>query len=99
MQGLASASGQVIAAVKTKQKQKSDSDITKFYRIIFNPHRSMLLSGNEPLLILRELKRLGELKVRTDISAVPTLEHLKPDDAYFTYVIELQSAATLETVK
>lgn len=99
LQGLASASGQKIAAAKTKQKEKTDSDITKFYRIIFNPHRSMLLSGNEPLLILRELKRLGDLKVKTDISAVPTLDNLKPDDAYFTYVIDLQSAASLETVK
>ena len=99
LNGLALASGQTIAAQKGKAVAKKVDEVIKFYRIIFAPHRSMLLSGNEPLLILRELKRLGKMRVTTDVSAVPGLEEIEPDNAYFSYIIELETTATLEIVK
>ena len=99
LNGLALARGQTRAAQKGKAVAKKVDEVIKFYRIIFAPHRSMLLSGNEPLLILRELKRLGKMRVTTDVSAVPGLEEIEPDNAYFSYIIELETTATLEIVK
>lgn len=96
---LASKGGVSLPQAKGRKEAKKESDILKFYHILFAPHRGMLLGGNEPLLILRELKRLGELHVVTDYSAVPELDQLKPDDAYLTYKIDLQTTAELAQVK
>jgi two-component system chemotaxis sensor kinase CheA len=38
-------------------------DAIKNYRIVFEPHRELFRHANEPLLIIRELKRLGELSI------------------------------------
>jgi len=46
------------------------------YTILFAPHEELFASGNDPLLILRELSQLGKTEISADISRVPTLEAL-----------------------
>jgi two-component system chemotaxis sensor kinase CheA len=60
----------------------------------FAPHRTMFLSGNDPLLMLRELAGLGALAVRADASALPPFAALDPELCYLSFAAQIASGAT-----
>jgi two-component system chemotaxis sensor kinase CheA len=60
------------------------------WRIRFVPHAGLYAKANEPFLLLRELATLGPLDVRADLSRLPELAALEPDQAYFAWDITLQ---------
>jgi two-component system chemotaxis sensor kinase CheA len=64
-------------------------DAIKTYRIVFEPHRELFRHANEPLLIIRELKRLGELTVACSPANLPDLASLDPEDAYLSFTFNL----------
>ena len=68
------------------------------YRIRFAPHRDMLLRGSEPLLLLRELKKLGDCQVVADVSAVPALIGLDPESVYLSWEIVLTTDRDLAVI-
>ncbi len=59
------------------------------YRILFRPHAEMIAHGSEPLLLLRELGKLGECGVATDSSKVPPLHALDVEQCYLGWAITL----------
>ncbi len=69
------------------------------YRIGFSPHGNLFRSANEPLLILRELRRLGTLEVSADVSRLPELALLDPDEAYLAWTLRLETTAPLEAIE
>jgi two-component system chemotaxis sensor kinase CheA len=68
------------------------------WRICFAPGPDMLRNGADPLLLLRELKQLGELQVTADLSAVPPLAELDPERCYLRWKIALTTAAPREAI-
>jgi two-component system chemotaxis sensor kinase CheA len=63
------------------------------WSIRFAPRASMLAKANDPFLILRELKTLGEAEIAADMSRLPPLADMDPDEAYLAWTITLVSAA------
>jgi two-component system chemotaxis sensor kinase CheA len=63
------------------------------YRITFTPHTEMLQKANEPLLLIRQLRRLGGLGVEVDSSRVPPLDQIEPEAAYLKWVFTLDTGA------
>ena len=59
------------------------------YTISFIPNDNMLETGNEPLLILRELSELGEVAIKADCSRIPGLDAIQPESCYVQWGIEL----------
>jgi two-component system, chemotaxis family, sensor kinase CheA len=49
--------------------------------------------ANEPLLLIRELKHLGELETECDTSKLPDLAHLDAEAAYLSFVFQLTTTA------
>jgi two-component system chemotaxis sensor kinase CheA len=45
------------------------------YKINFTPKADLLLSGNEPLLLIKELETLGPLTIATDTSKIPDINN------------------------
>lgn len=70
---------------------KPAADGKSRFRIEFTPREAMYRHANEPLLIIRELKDLGEATVQVDTSRLPSLQALEPEDAYFSWVFELET--------
>ncbi len=62
---------------------------TSRFRISFKPHAELFRHANEPLLLVRELKTLGEVTVACDVSGLPPLRSLEPEDAYLCWTFEL----------
>jgi two-component system chemotaxis sensor kinase CheA len=61
------------------------------WEITFTPRAELYAKANETAIILRELRRLGEIDVRLDTSCLPELSELDPEGAYLTWHITLTS--------
>jgi two-component system chemotaxis sensor kinase CheA len=59
------------------------------WTIRFKPSRAALANAGEPLLIIRELEGLGATIESVDVSSVPPLRDLDPEDAYLTWVLSM----------
>ncbi len=69
------------------------------YQISFKPHAEMLQKANEPLLLIRELRRLGGLSVAVDSSRVPLLDAIEPEAAYLSWTFTLDTGAPQSAVQ
>ena len=61
------------------------------WKIVFTPRPELYAKANETALLLRELSRLGEMRVTLDAAHLPDLNVLDPEGAYLTWHIELVS--------
>lgn len=57
--------------------------------IRFGPSRDAMANGGEPLLVIRELERLGGRVVDVDSSALPCLTEVDPEGSYFVWIISV----------
>ena len=71
-----------------------EGDGLRTYNILFRPKLEMLQKANEPLYILRELRKLGELDLVADTVGLPPLTELEPDHPYIGWTGTLRTAAT-----
>lgn len=69
------------------------------FQIRFSPDPSLFERANEPLLLIRELKRLGSLSTTVDISKLPELEEIEPDGSYFTWDLELETTSPKSAIE
>lgn len=75
-----------------KKVEAAAANANAAYQISFKPKESLFLTGNEPLLIIRELKELGELTTEVDVSALPDIETIDPEVPYFNWVFTLKTS-------
>lgn len=68
------------------------------WRIDFRPHAELFRHANEPLLLVRELRRLGALTVTADWSNLPGLNEIAPEDSYLTWRFDLHADVQREKV-
>jgi two-component system chemotaxis sensor kinase CheA len=64
------------------------------FTITFKPKPEMLKKANEPLYILRELRKLGELDLVCETGLLPALSDMEADHPYFWWQGTLRTAAT-----
>lgn len=69
------------AAVKKKQK----------FIVRFKPLRTLYAKANEPLLILRQIKNLGDAIIACTTGGVPTLDRMDPEEAYIGWIIQIET--------
>lgn len=69
------------------------------WRIRFAPQPGLYRNANDPLLLVRDLRRLGPVEVVADLSRLPALEAMDPEGAYCAWTFELTAAATLAQVE
>jgi two-component system chemotaxis sensor kinase CheA len=61
------------------------------WKIRFVPHAGLYAKANEPFLLVRELGTLGTVEVEADLSRLPELAALEPDQAYFAWNVVLHN--------
>ena len=72
---------------------------TVSYRIRFHPHESIFESGANPLLLLDELRELGECRIIAQTQKVPNLESLNPESCYLYWDVILTTAHNINAIK
>ena len=84
--------------VTMEQMGSDDEPSERDYRIVFRPHPELLKKANEPLYILRELRKLGTLDLEVETDRLPTLAELEVDRPYLGWTGNLRTAAKREQI-
>lgn len=58
-------------------------------QIAFKPKKDLYAKGNEAVLLLRDVSRLGEMSVYCDMDGLPPLDKMNPEEAYFSWKISV----------
>ena len=69
------------------------------YRVRFEPKPGFYSRANEPLVMTRELARLGEMTISCDTSRLPTLAELDPEGAYLAWDVVLTTDAPESAIR
>lgn len=81
--------------VRVDLDASSDSaNAMRSYAITFRPKAEMLKKANEPLYVLRELRKLGELDLVAQTDHLPLLAELEADCPYIWWTGTLRTTAT-----
>ncbi len=64
----------------------------KAWRVGMRFHKDVLVNGSNPLLLLDELRTLGDCRVAVDVEATPPLDQMDPTACYFTWNVLLETA-------
>lgn len=69
------------------------------FEVTFKPRSDLYAKGNEAALLLRDLARLGEMTVNCNMDALPPLEALNPEEAYFHWVATVRTSKGEEGIR
>ncbi|MGI6851761.1 chemotaxis protein CheA [Mesorhizobium sp. 1B3] len=67
--------------------------------VSFRPKPELYAKANDALVLLREVRRLGDVSISCDISEVPLLTELDPEGAYLSWKVELDPAIEENAVR
>lgn len=67
----------------------SSDSIAQDWTLRFVPTNADMMHGGDPLLLVRELTRLGGTVRYVDLESLPALEHFDADEAYIGWTIHL----------
>jgi two-component system chemotaxis sensor kinase CheA len=68
------------------------------FQIVFRPKPELLKKANEPLYIIRELRKLGTLDLVAELDRLPPLTELEADTPYLGWTGTLRTPAAREQV-
>jgi len=69
------------------------------FTVRFKPRSDLYAKGNEAVLILRELAKVGDLQVRCETDDLPSLDMLDPEGAYFSWLIRVETESDEEAIR
>jgi len=67
--------------------------------IHFSPGPELLRTGTNPLLLLRELKQMGNLQVTASMAGIPALNDLDPERCYVRWDLVLTTDACQDAIR
>jgi two-component system chemotaxis sensor kinase CheA len=89
---------ELLIPIEKKVKEYA-GDTSKTYRIIFKPSQEIFLTGTNPIILLNELKQLGDAIILSNFSGVPRLEDLNPEKCYAFWEIVLKTDKGIDAIK
>jgi len=85
---------------QVNEKEESESiDISSEWLINFKPHENILKTGNDPALLIRELERIGEIKVSVNIENLPCLSEISPELSYLSWSINIKTPESENSIR
>ncbi len=79
-----------------------DADIPtscETYVISFAPQSALFRNGHDPVHLFTALQELGDLKVDTDVSNLPELCDLDPENCYLRWSLTLETEASIDDIR
>jgi two-component system chemotaxis sensor kinase CheA len=93
LRALEAAAGTEAAAPPHRALTPSLATVMQTWRIRLRPHPSLFNNASEPLLLIRELGRIGRPMVTADLDRLPPFDRLDPETAYLGWTIDLETEA------
>jgi two-component system chemotaxis sensor kinase CheA len=86
-------------AAARSAKVEAPAPVVTTFEIRLRPNPELYAKANDPALLIRELRRLGQATVNCDSSDVPLLPQLDAEGAYLTWTIRLETDANEKTIR
>ena len=67
--------------------------------IRFAPGPDLMQNGTNPLLLLRELRQLGDARITASTAAIPRLSELDPERCYVSWEIQLTTTGSRDAIR
>lgn len=86
---------------KSQEEEEDRIDVpsTVTYRIRFKPDQDIFKSGYNPLLLLAELKEIGDCTIVANGDDIPELSEYNPENCYITWDIVLTTLCSEKEVR
>ncbi len=99
-QGLDSSSLLAKAAGTTSANgTSSERSALRNWSIRFAPGPELLRDGTNPFLLIDELRQLGTLEIKADLTGLPPLAELDPERCYVNWEMALRTASGMESIR
>ncbi|MBT4285939.1 MAG: chemotaxis protein CheA [Deltaproteobacteria bacterium] len=90
--------------VKNDTKLQEDIKTTKssvytVYRIRFKPDKELFATGTNPILLLNELRELGECVIVAHTESIPNLNEINPEHCYTYWDIILRTNSEMSAIQ
>jgi two-component system chemotaxis sensor kinase CheA len=76
-----------------------DIGLPSDWHIHFRPAPDVMRNGTNPILLLRELRELGQIRIKIDTAAIPPLGQIDPDRCYVAWDMVLTTAAGRDAIR
>ena len=76
-----------------------DEQVEKTYRIFLRPDREIFSRGANPVLLLYELRELGECSVIAHTEAIPAVEDIDPEQCHISWDVILTTRRGIDAIK
>ncbi|MBX9634244.1 MAG: chemotaxis protein CheA, partial [Magnetospirillum sp.] len=97
--GVPSAPKPAPAPLPAAEKPAAPETAFKSYRISFIPTPAMLKTGNDPLLMIRELAAMGDLEVVANRSRLPSLTEMDSQTSYLSWSFTLLTDKSKDMIR
>lgn len=97
--GAAAVASAAAAAVGPASAAEVEPNGPRSWQITLAPGPDLFKNATEPLLLIRELQGLGDLIVRCNSDALPTLRRMDPELSYLGWVFTLESTCTRQDIQ
>jgi two-component system, chemotaxis family, sensor kinase CheA len=89
---------QPVTEISESEETESQSQQLFKYDISFAPKAELFKHANEPLLLVREMKTLGEVTAVPDLAKLPPLTAMDSEEAYIAWTFSLISDCNTEDI-
>jgi len=92
---------EVVSVAGTQQNDELQEDATnsKTWVIDFLPEPGILLTGNEPVRLFRQLEKMGDFTAKANITSVPEFNLITVDECYISWQLELTTSEVKEDIE
>ncbi|MBF0501733.1 MAG: chemotaxis protein CheA [Candidatus Riflebacteria bacterium] len=84
---------------KAKIEAKQVGGGLKTWRIRFKPAVNLFRQGVNPVLMLNELRELGDVRIIAGLDAIPELQDLDPEGCFISWDVLLTTANGLQSIR
>ena len=97
--GIADQDGRLPASVTAEIIPSTSNEVAHTLRIRFSPGPDLMRNGADPLLLIRELKQMGDLQVTANMGLIPPIAEMDPERCYISWDMLLTTSATCEAIR
>jgi two-component system, chemotaxis family, sensor kinase CheA len=83
----------------TKGSSEQESEVRVAYRIGFKPQPHIFANGTNPILLLNELRDLGEYAIACHMKDLPDLPEIDPEGCYTSWDIILTTTREIDAIR
>ncbi|MGA9667978.1 MAG: chemotaxis protein CheA [Terracidiphilus sp.] len=77
----------------------ASNEVAHEWQIRFCPGPDLMRNGADPLLLIRDLRQLGTIRITADMAGIPPISELDPERCYVSWNIHLTTSVSFDAIR